>query len=64
MGHRAGAFDKAGLAALTMIEEIEQLPRKTLLSIYQQAAAGMANVRNRKLQWRLIAASKKVWGDF
>jgi hypothetical protein len=64
MAHRAGAFDKAALAALTMIEEIEPLPRKTLLSIYQQAAAGMANVRNRKLQCRLIAAAKKLWGDF
>lgn len=63
----AGAPDKAGLAALTMIEELEQLSRKTLLSLYEQASAGMAKMRNRKLQWRLIDAAKKImtrfWGE-
>jgi len=63
----AGAPGKAGLAALTMIEELEQLSRKTLLSAYEQANAGMEMMRNRKLQWRVIDAAKKVmtsfWGE-
>ncbi len=67
MAQEAGAPDKAGLAALTMIEELDQLSRETLLSLYERASEGMANVRNRKLQWRVIHAAKKViacfWGE-
>lgn len=51
---------KAGLAALTMIEELEELSRETLSSAYELASVGMAEIRNRKLQWRLIDAAKKV----
>lgn len=67
VAEEAGALDKAGLAALTMIEELEQLSRETLLSFYEQASKGMAKVRNRKLQWRVIGAAKKLmtsfWGE-
>lgn len=44
------------MAALTMIEELEQLPGQTLLSLYEQATAGMAKMRNRKLQWQIDVA--------
>lgn len=64
VAQEAGAPDKAGLAALTMIEELEQLPRETLLSAYEQASAGMAEIRNRNLQWRVIDAAKKVMASF
>jgi hypothetical protein len=59
-----GAPDKAGLGALTMIEELEQLSRESLMSAYQQASVGMAKMRNRKLQWRVIGAAKKVMASF
>lgn len=60
----AGTPEKAGLAALTMIEELEQLSRKTLLSLYEQASAGIIETRNRELQWRLIDAAKKMMTRF
>lgn len=60
VAEEAGAFDKAGLAALTMIEELEQLSRETLLSLYEQASAGMAKTRDWKLQWRVIDTARKI----
>jgi tetratricopeptide (TPR) repeat protein len=67
VAQEAGAPNKAGLAALTIIEELDQLSRETLLCFYEQASEGMANVRNRKLQWRVIGAAKKLmtsfWGE-
>lgn len=67
VAQEAGAPDKLGLAALTMIEELEHLTRETLLSAYELASANMAQMGNRKLQWRVIRAAKKVmvslWGE-
>lgn len=67
VAQKAGASDRAGLAALTMIEELDELSRETLLRAYEQASASMAQMRNRKLQWRVIDAAKKVmsrfWGE-
>lgn len=64
VAQESGAPDKAGLGALTMIEELEQLSRETLLSAYELASVGMAKMRNRKLQWRVIGAAKKVMASF
>ncbi len=64
VAQEAGAADKAGLGALTMIEELEQLSRESLLNAYEQASVGMAKMRNRKLQWRVIGAAKKVMASF
>lgn len=64
VAREADAPDKAGLGALTMIEELEQLSSETLLSAYEQASEGMATIRNRKLQWRVINAAKKVMVRF
>jgi tetratricopeptide (TPR) repeat protein len=67
VAQEAGAPEKGGLASLTMIEELDQLSRETLLTFYEQAGEGLAKIRNRKLQWRLIDAAKKVmarfWGE-
>lgn len=67
VAQEAGAPEKAGLAALTMIEELEQLSRETLLSAFEQANAAMPKMRNRKLQWRVIDAAIKLmtsfWGE-
>ncbi len=64
VAQEAGAPDKVGLGALTMIEELDQLSRESLLSAYEQASVGMAKMRNRKLQWRVIRAAKKVMASF
>lgn len=40
LAHNAGALSTAGMAALTMIEEIDQLSVETLSQAYEQA--GMA----------------------
>jgi tetratricopeptide (TPR) repeat protein len=60
VAEEASTPERAGLAALTMIEELEPLSRKTLLSLYEQASAGIIETRNRELQWRLIDAAKKI----
>lgn len=63
----ADAPDKVALAAVTMIEEVEELSRETLLSAYELASANMAQMRNREQQWRVIDATKIVmarfWGE-
>jgi hypothetical protein len=64
VAQEAGAPDQAALAALTMIEELEQLSRKTLLSLYEQASAGIIEIRNQKLPWRLIDAAKQIMTSF
>lgn len=64
VAQEVGALDKAGIAALTMIEELEHLPRETLLRAYEQANAGFSKMRNRKLQWRVIDAATKVMAGF
>ncbi|MBC8028531.1 MAG: hypothetical protein H7Z16_00300 [Pyrinomonadaceae bacterium] len=64
VAQEAGAPDKVGLAALTIIEEIEELSRETLLSAYEIASANMAQMRNLKLQWRVIDATKMVMARF
>jgi hypothetical protein len=67
VAEQGGAFDKWGLAAMTMIEELEHLPRETQLSLYAQASAGMAKTCDWKLQRRVIDAGKKImtrfWGE-
>ncbi|MEK6280326.1 MAG: hypothetical protein AABN95_08225 [Acidobacteriota bacterium] len=64
VAQEAGAPDQAALAALTMMEELEQLSGQTLLSLYEQATAGMAKMRNRKLQWRLIDVARNIMTRF
>jgi len=67
VAEEAGAPDKASLVPLIMIEELEHLPRETLLSLYQQASDRMAKTRDWKLQRRVIDAAKKImtrfWGE-
>jgi hypothetical protein len=56
----ASAPDKAAMAALTMIQELEQVSGQTLLSLYEQASGGMAKMRNRKSQWRVIDVARNI----
>lgn len=54
------ALNKAGLAALTLIEEIDQLSPATLQSAYQQARAWLADSQNQAVKLRLADAAGKV----
>jgi tetratricopeptide (TPR) repeat protein len=60
VAHGVGALNQAGIAALTLIEEIEQLPLDLLLSAYDQASEWLAEVQNRGLLSRLHQAGRKV----
>jgi hypothetical protein len=60
----AGAPDKAGLAALTMIEELDQLSGQILLSLYERASAGMAKTRDWELQRRVIDVARNIMTRF
>ena len=60
VAHEADALNKAGLAALTMIEEIEHLSPDTLQAAYQQAHAWLADSQSRQVLSRLNAAAGKL----
>ena len=60
VAHEADALNKAGLAALTMIEEIGGLSPDTLQAAYQQAHEWLADSQSREVLARLSAASGKL----
>ncbi len=60
VAHEADALNKAGLAALTMIEEVDGLSPDTLQAAYQQAREWLADSQSREVLSRLSAASGKL----
>ena len=60
VAHEADALNKAGVAALTMIEEVDQLSPDTLQAAYQQAREWLADSQNREVLSRLNAAGGKL----
>jgi len=60
VAHEADALNKAGLAALTMIEEVDHLSPDTLQAAYQQAREWLAASQNREVLSRLNAAGGKL----
>jgi tetratricopeptide (TPR) repeat protein len=54
------ALDRAGLAALTLVEEIDELPPELLDQACDRASEWLAKSENPELLLRVIAASKKV----
>jgi tetratricopeptide (TPR) repeat protein len=60
--HQAGALNRAGLAALTMIEELETLPRAVQSVAYEQAREWLADSQSPDIKPRLKAAGKKING--
>lgn len=60
VAHRVGAFNQAGIAALTLIEEIEQLSLEVSLSAYDKASEWLAEVQSSGLLTRLNQAARKV----
>ena len=60
VAHEADALNKAGLAALTMIEEVDHLSPRTLQAAYQQAREWLADSQSREVLSRLSAAGGKL----
>ena len=60
VAHEADALNIAGLAALTMIEEVDSLSPDTLQAAYQQAREWLADSQNRDVLSRLSAAGGKL----
>ena len=55
-----GTLDKAGLAALTMIEELEGLSAEALLTNYERADTWLVDYPNIELLQRVNDAARKV----
>jgi tetratricopeptide (TPR) repeat protein len=60
IAHQAGSLNRAGLAALTMIEEIDTLPREIQSVAYEQAREWLAGSDSPDVKPRLRAAKKKI----
>jgi tetratricopeptide (TPR) repeat protein len=60
VAHEADALNKAGLATLTLIEEVDHLSPDTLQAAYQQAHEWLADSQSLDVLSRLNAAAKKL----
>jgi tetratricopeptide (TPR) repeat protein len=60
VAHQVGALNKAGLAALTMIEELDKLAPDTLYAAYDRASEWLAKSQSQDLLLRVNAAARKV----
>jgi tetratricopeptide (TPR) repeat protein len=60
VAHQVGALNKAGLAALTMIEELDELSADILYAAYERASEWLAKSQSQDLLLRLNAAARKV----
>jgi tetratricopeptide (TPR) repeat protein len=61
VAHQVGALNKAGLAALTLIEELEELSPDTLYVAYDRASEWLAKSQGQDLLLRLNTAARKVF---
>jgi tetratricopeptide (TPR) repeat protein len=61
VAHQVGALNKAGLAALTLIEELDDLSPGTLFAAYDRASDWLAKSQSQDLLIRLNAAARKVF---
>lgn len=60
VAHEAGSLNQAGIAALTLIEEIEDLSADTLSRAYEQAGEWLAETQSYSLLLRFKAAGSKL----
>jgi tetratricopeptide (TPR) repeat protein len=60
VAHQVGALNKAGLAALTLIEEIDELPPEFADQLYDRATEWLVKSQSQEVFLRVIAASKKI----
>lgn len=61
VAHQVGALNKAGLAALTLIEELDELSPDTLHAAYDRASEWLAQSQSQDLLLRVNAAARKVF---
>lgn len=61
VAHQVGALNKAGLAALTLIEEVDELSADTLYAAYDRASEWLATSQSQDLLLRVNAAARKVF---
>src|SRR6266545_1029588 len=60
VAHQVGALNKAGIASLTLIEEMEELSLDTLFAAYERASEWLAKSQSQDLLLRLNTAARKV----
>lgn len=61
VAHHVGAYNKAGLAALTLIEELEsELALEVMAATYDRASRWLSELQSQEVQLRLNAAARKV----
>jgi tetratricopeptide (TPR) repeat protein len=60
VAHQVGALNKAGLAALTLIEEVADLAPGVLNKAYDRAIEWLATSQSQEVFQRLIAVTKKI----
>lgn len=63
IGHQVGALNKAGLAALSLIEELDELPADILNAAYDRASEWLAKSQSQDILLRLNAAARKVFAN-
>ena len=61
VGYQVGALNKAGLAALTLLEKLDDLPAETLYAAYDRASEWLAKSQSQDILLRLNAAARKVF---
>ena len=61
VAQQVDALNKAGLAALSLIEELNDLPRETSHSAFHRAAEWLARSQGQDLMRRFTAAAEKVF---
>ena len=61
VAHQVGALNKAGLAALTLIEELDELAPDTLYAAYDRASEWLAKSQSQDLLLRLNEAARRVF---
>lgn len=60
VAHQVGALNKAGLAALTLLEELDELAIEASVAGYDRASDWLSKSQSQDLLLRLNAASRKV----
>jgi tetratricopeptide (TPR) repeat protein len=61
VAQQVDALNKAGLAALSLIEELDDLPRDTSHSAFHRAAEWLSDSQSQDLMRRFTAAAEKVF---
>lgn len=62
VAHQVGALNKAGLAALTLIEELDQVATETLCLAFDRASEWLEDSQGEDLLRRVNKAARKVFG--